>query len=102
MARVMPSQVVQMIDDLYPHAAKNTPGVLLSAGDGRKLLGILNLLKEVPDELIALGGADFSELILAKSTIEDTLEHWRSSGAVGNIDSVKRFDVVTVIRRAVA
>jgi hypothetical protein len=30
MARVMPSQVVQTIDELFPHAAKNQPGHLLS------------------------------------------------------------------------
>jgi hypothetical protein len=52
MARIMPSQVVQTIDDLFPHAKENRQDCVVSAGSGSKLLGILNLLKDVPDELI--------------------------------------------------
>jgi hypothetical protein len=102
MARVMPSQVVQTIDDLFPHAAKNVRNADLSAGHSSQLLGILNLLKDVPDELITLTSADYSELILAESTIEEHLAHWRARGNVGNMAHVKGFDAVTVIRRALA
>jgi hypothetical protein len=101
-ARVMPSQVVQTIDDLFPHAAKNTRGVALSAGHSSQFLGILNLLKNVPDELITLTSVDYSDLILAESTIEEHLEHWRSRGNVGDMAHVRGFDAVTVIRRALA
>jgi hypothetical protein len=83
MARIVPSQVVQTIDSLFPHAVKNVPDGMLTAGHGSQLLGILNLLKEVPEELIVLAPVDYSELILAKSTIEEHLAHWRSRGPVG-------------------
>jgi hypothetical protein len=102
MARVMPSQVVQTIDTLFSHAAKNVRGSTLSAGSSSKLLGILNLLRDVPDELIALESADYSELILAKSTIEEHLAIWRSRGNAGDMAHVNEFDAVTVIRRALA
>jgi hypothetical protein len=102
MARVMPSRVVQTIDELFPHAARNMPNAVLGAGGGSQYLGILNLLKDVPDELITLEPADYSELVLAKSTIEEHLAHWRSRGNVGEMAPVKGFDVVTVIRRALA
>ncbi len=102
MARVMPSQVVQTIDELFPHAARNMPDAVLGAGGGSQYLGILNLLKDVPDELIILTPADYSEFVLAKSTIEEHLAHWRSRGNVGEMALVKGFDVVTVIRRALA
>jgi hypothetical protein len=102
MARVMPSQVVQTIDELFSHAAKNGRGATLDAGHSSQLLGILNLLKDVPDELITLTSADYSELILAKSTIEEHLTIWRSRGNVGSMSHVKGFDAVTVIRRALA
>jgi len=98
----MPSQVVQTIDELFPHAARNMPDAVLGAGGGSQYLGILNLLKDVPDELIILTPANYSELVLAKSTIEEHLAHWRSRGNVGNTAHVKGFDVVTVIRRALA
>jgi hypothetical protein len=63
---------------------------------------ILNLLKDVPDELVVLTSADYSELILAESTIEEHLAHWRARGNVGDMTHVKGFDAVTVIRRALA
>jgi hypothetical protein len=66
------------------------------------LLGILNLLKDVPDELITLTAADYAELVLAKSTIQEHLEHWRARGNVGDMAQVRRFDAVTVIRRVMA
>ena len=73
MARVMPSRVVQTIDELFPHAASSRPGAVLDAGHSSQLLGILELLKDVPDELIILTSADYSDMILAKSTIEEHL-----------------------------
>src|SRR5258708_18831547 len=78
------------------------PNTVLGAGGGSQYLGILNLLKDVPDELIILTPTDYSELVLAKSTIEEHLAHWRSRGNVGEMALVKGFDVVTVIRRALA
>src|SRR5260370_20457393 len=78
------------------------PNTVLGAGGGSQYLGILNLLKDVPDELIILTPTDYSELVLAKSTIEEHLAHWRSRGNVGEMAHVKGFDVVTVIRRALA
>ena len=102
MARVMPSQVVQTIDSLYPHARNNSPGHQL-IGNSAKLQGVLNLLRKVPDELIALPSADYAEVILAQRTIDDTLAYWRSNiSAVGHIAPVGAFDVMTVIRRALA
>ena len=100
MARVMPTQVVLTIDEFFPHAVKNHPDTIL--GHSSQLLGILNLLKDVPDELIALAPADYSELILAKSTIEDYFRHWWARGSVGDMANIKRFDAVTLIRRNLA
>jgi hypothetical protein len=100
MARVVPSQVVKTIDIFYPHAAKDQPGNVL--GHKSDLLGIVNLLKNVPDELITLSPAEYSELELAKSTIEDHLHHWWARGNVGDMANVGRFDAVTLIRRNLA
>jgi hypothetical protein len=103
MSKVMPSQVVQTIDELFPHAAKNiVRDAMLTAGHSSQLLGILNLLRDVPDELINLSSADYSELVLATSTIEEHLAIWRARGNVGNMAHVKGSDAVTVIRRALS
>jgi hypothetical protein len=102
MARVMPSQVVQTIDNLFSHAAANRPSGQLDQQHSSKLLGILNLLKDVPDELISLAPGDYASLVLAKSTIEEHLAIWRAQGNIGNMAHVGGFDAVTVIRRELA
>jgi hypothetical protein len=50
MARVMPSQVVQTIDELFPHAAKNQPGHLLSCSEFDAVTVIRGVLANCPDE----------------------------------------------------
>jgi hypothetical protein len=97
----MPSQVVQTIDVWFPHAAKNQPNPW-GGGDTSALLGVLNLLKDVPDELLIQESADYSDLILAKSAIEDFLAHTRARGNVGGMSPVRGFDAITVIRRVLA
>jgi hypothetical protein len=94
MARIMPTQAVQTIDEMFPNAAKNEPNAMLS-GNNAKLLGILNLLKDIP-------GDDYSDLVLATSAIGDYLAYWRARGNAGFLSDVKGFDAVTVIRRVLA
>lgn len=98
MVRVMPSRVVQMIDELFPHAAKGIKGALM-AGHGPYLFALVKLLKGVPDELIEGNADGYVDLVLAVSTIEDTLEHWRLRGNVGEMPHMKGDDVASVIRR---
>jgi len=98
----MPSRIVQVIDELYPHARKNDRHGMIGAGQGSVLLGIIYLLRDVPDELISLSSADYVELVLARSTIEEHLAIWRSRGNVGDMAHVKGYDAVTVIRRVLA
>jgi hypothetical protein len=102
MARVMPTQVVQTIDDLFPHAKKNVRGGL-NAGHSPYLVGLLQLLKGVPDELITVSSAEYVDLVLAVSMIEETLAHWKAMRGVGGLSGemldVKGTDAVSVIRR---
>lgn len=100
MTKVMPSQVVQAIDEMFPHAAKGVGSNSIAASHSSQLRGILNLLSEVPPELFNLSAADYADLILARSTIETHLEIWTSRGNVGAMANVKGRDAVTVIRQA--
>jgi len=74
---------------------------MLLAQHSSRLLGILNLVKSVPDELITLNPTDYADLVLAESTIEEHLASWRARGD-GEMTPVKGCDVVTVIRRVLA
>ena len=77
MVRVMPSQVVQAIDGLFPHSANEQSNALLTIGNGPQLRAILKLLSDVPEELIVLPLADYADLTLAKSTIAGALARAR-------------------------
>jgi hypothetical protein len=105
MARVMPTQVVQTIDELFPHAAKNVRGSLI-ASMSPHLAGLLQLLKSIPDELIAVSSAEYADLVLAVSMIEETLAYWKATGVVGALPGVmldvKGSDPISVIRRVLA
>jgi hypothetical protein len=101
MARIMPTQVVQTIDDWFPRAKQNERSVPL-VGVRAELVGILNLLKDVPNELIILAAADYAELILAKSAIEEYLARTTAREDYGILAQVKGYDVTTVIRRVLA
>jgi hypothetical protein len=98
----MPSQVVQTIDEMFPHAAKGIGSNSITASHSPKLRGILNLLKEIPSELLNLSASDYADLVLARSTIETHLEIWTSRGNVGDMSNVKGRDAVTIIRQSLA
>jgi hypothetical protein len=54
MPSVMPSQVVQTIDELFPHAAQGRGDGQLQASHSPQLIGIMNLIKTIPPELITV------------------------------------------------
>jgi hypothetical protein len=101
MVQVMPSQVVHTIDELFSHAVDNRPSASLFPSHSSKLSAILNLIEDVPQELLVLPSADYADLVLARSTIEDHFEYWRR-GNPGQMAYVKGFDAVTILRRVLA
>ena len=103
MSRVMPSQVVETIDEMFPHAGMGRPYGVFTYVESSKFLGILNLVKEIPSELINLCSADYAELILATSAIEAQLEIWKSNHeVVSKMKQANGGDPITVIRRVLA
>src|SRR5258705_4153564 len=98
MPNVMPSQVVQVIDELFPHAAQGRDGQL-QASHSPQLIGMLNLMKAIPAELINLPPNVYADLVLAVSTIEYHLDVWISRGLEGTLPNVKGTDVLTLIRK---
>jgi hypothetical protein len=69
MPRVVPSQVVELIDQLFPQSAVNKK---LRIGSGPQSAAVVNLVKEIPPELLALSGQDLSDYYVALTMIENT------------------------------
>jgi len=99
MPKVMPSQVVQTIDELFPHAKGGVGNGTLMASHSSMLLGIVALVKEIPDELLPHDPADYARLMLTISTIQSHLDTWVSRGQTGNMANVLGVDAVTSLRR---
>jgi hypothetical protein len=95
----MPSQVVQTIDHLFEHAKRNVPGAQIGYSNCHELLGILKLIERIPDELVYLPPNQYSDFVLATSTLEQQIQTWTSVSSNGLTKLVNGYDPITVIRR---
>jgi len=109
MPRVVPSQVVLLIDELFPIAAMSDVGqqnAFQLNRDNRiagKLMAIVNLVEEIPGELIVLDAHLYSTLTVAIAEIKYAMDQWQSRDY--SLQGIREFDnlnPVTLIRRALA
>jgi hypothetical protein len=97
----MPSQVVNAIDDLFPHAKTNVSGAKIPTADRSKLIGIIELIRLIPGELIFAPSKELVDLVLAKSMIEHLLS--REGQPPHMLPNFKDdVDLVTILRRTLA
>ena len=83
MPRVVPSQVVIVIDGAFPHARTGTQ-LNYDPSHASRLRGIVALAKKVPAELVT-GASDYCDLILCIAVVEEQLRRWLAqSGGVGS------------------
>jgi hypothetical protein len=77
--KVVPSQVVALIDQTFPAAknAHNFPAYSASAGT---LSAIVTLTNEIPEELITISGEDYSDLIHGLASLTQAVTKWNQRG----------------------
>jgi hypothetical protein len=107
MPRVVPSQVVELIDQLFPQARIDTEGskkIHLSQSTMFQVAGILNLVEQIPPELIILTPGQFSEYETSVASMKTMLDHWRFQGDRGYtvIPGLRQLSPVTLIRQALS
>jgi hypothetical protein len=98
MTHVVPSQVVSTIDKLFPDAATGSR-IHHTIGHAAKLLGIVKLAREVPQELLVLPPEQYAILIHQLSIVEYQLDCWVHRGGSEG-DHLKHQDPVALIREA--
>jgi hypothetical protein len=96
---IVPSQVVETIDRLFTGPSKGAGTAALNLERIYQLQGIVRLVRDVPNELIAVNGADFADLTIAVSAIELMLSRWSSGQGQNAIAPVSNEDVIVTIRR---
>lgn len=69
MPRVVPSQVVELIDQIFPRARTFDKE---RVGGGPESAAIVTLAKQVPNELLTLSGQDLNDYFVSLAMIENT------------------------------
>ncbi|MFZ0204624.1 MAG: hypothetical protein WAL59_00585 [Roseiarcus sp.] len=94
----MPSQVVPVIRRLFPHVTTIRPGdSLLHSGQLDQLIGITNLIKEIPRELITVSVDEYADFILALASIEENNKFRISRGHSFGLPAIAGKDFATIM-----
>lgn len=100
MPSMMPTQVVAALDQLFPHAATGQPGGSIQPSHSPKIQALLDLVNEIPEQLIVLDPGAYATFVHARATMRDAMAIWVSRGATGGMSNVGNVDAVTALRSA--
>ncbi len=109
MSRVLPSEVVTAIDQMFPWAAKQQERSQRSIEFKRGhtsvcLAAIVDLVREIPSELIVLQSAQYAELVASVAAIRIVLDTWKHdrNEILVSIPGFRDLNPVTLVRQALA
>lgn len=85
MRDVMPSQVVQTIDQFFPWARNDPLLASVQPQEAPNLRGILDLIEAVPDRLLSCPPDRYAAFVHAQAMIKDTLDTWKARGQIGGL-----------------
>jgi hypothetical protein len=105
MPRVVSSQVVAVIDKLFPLAAGATEqnNFLISREHSRSLAGILEVLKQLPQEMVTVDPEQFAEFICSMAAIESLMDDWRTRDFnFAYVQGFRKINPIALIRQTLA
>jgi len=105
MPRVVPSQVVELIDMLLPDARNQVEGkdFVLYSGHMNQLSVILEMVQQIPPELIVLNTKQYLELLTSSAAIKTQIQQWQSvhgDSSFRFVTGLRKLSPVTLIRQA--
>ncbi len=101
MPGIMPSQVVEVIDSMFPiTSGQNLPS--LNADSTPSMRAVLDLLARVPDEMFNCPAAQFADLVAARAVMVDVMDKWMAGRGAGHYALFKGKNCVAVIRQALS
>jgi hypothetical protein len=103
MTRVVPSQVVATIGQLCPGSCDSSSRATYSFGNAGALRGIVDLIRQIPQELLILPAAQYADLVIALGAIEHHLHTWASGDPHAHnviLQPVKGRDALVIIHEA--
>jgi len=102
MTRIVPSQVVETIDRLFTGESKGVGTAQLTHERLYHLQGIVDLLRQLPSELLTASAAELADLTVATAAIEFTLLRCSHGQWPIALSPVSGEDVIHTIRRVLA
>jgi hypothetical protein len=99
MPRVVPSQIVEVIDQLFPEVRTNNRATIRS---GPSLAAVLSLTKELAPELLTLSGQDLSDYIVSISLAETIQKIWTGGGNSFQVNEHRGMSMMALLRQALA
>lgn len=109
MPYIVPSQVVSVIDKLFPRLndQNNAPGneVTIDYTHLYSVCSVASLVDQIPQELLTIQADDYAEYTASVAAIKTSIETWTSLGNIktGNLSSIhglSHLNPITIIRRA--
>jgi len=107
MPRVVPSQIVEFIDQTIPKAKLQTDsggkGFSLNRPDQHPCAGVVDLIAQLPSELLVLSRERYTEFVASVAAIKDTLEIWKlRDHGLSEIPRFGDYNPISFIRRALS
>lgn len=101
MPRVVPSQVVALIDRSFP-GWKANPKFPVYSGNAGVLSAIVSLADEIPEELLTISGDDYTDLVHGMEALTHVVTHWNARGGDDPPAWIKDKSPVAVTRDVLA
>jgi hypothetical protein len=105
MTRIVPSQVVMVIDKLFPTLIKQINAITLDYSHLYQVSAIAALTDQIPQELITLNQDDYAVYVASLAAIKNAIQIWTVRGNVstGNLETLpglSKLNPVTLVRRS--
>jgi hypothetical protein len=101
MSRVLPSQVVALIDRSFPGWQAN-PQFPIYSGSAGVLSAIVSLANKIPDELITISGDDYTDLVHGLGALTHAVARWNARGGDDPPAWIRSKSPVAIVREALA
>jgi hypothetical protein len=101
MTKVVPSQIVSLIDRFYP-SAKTTPGMTVYSADSAVLGAIINLADDLPIELLTISGDDYANYVFGLESMAAAIDRWNHRGGDDPPRTHEQKSPVYLVREALA
>lgn len=101
MPRVVPNQVVELIDQFFTND-RTTTQIRVHIGATAHIAAVLAFVREIPSELLTLSGQDLSDYVVALAMIDRVQQLWIAGGGHWNLSDRRGVSPIVLLRRALA